>query len=124
MCIALCQGAALHYAGRGNGIKNFNVWTFYYEHSKGPFPSGRRVERDFGVSKFGCHPSDEEKFKGRRIDMTGRSLKVRKSVDPIKALHNYLSKPPTRAAKELSKKPVVLLSPESYMGKIVWPETV
>ena len=121
MCIALCQGAALHYVDGENGIKDFDVWTFFYEHSKGPFPYRRRVEKDFGISKFGCHPADAKNFKGRRIDMIGRSLKVRKSTDPIKAIRNYLSKPRSKSAKELSKKAVVLLTPERYMGKIVWP---
>ena len=66
---------------------------------------------------------DAENFKGRRIDMIGRSLKVRKSTDPIKAMRNYLSKPRTKTAKELSNKAVVFLTPERYMGKSVWPKT-
>jgi hypothetical protein len=124
MCSALCQGAAMHYVDGEYGIKDFDLWTFYYEHSKGPFPHQRRGEKDFGISKFGCHPSDADNFKGRRIDMIGRSLKVRKSTDPIKNIINYLSKPRTKTAKELSKKAVVFLTPERYMGKIVWPVTV
>jgi len=124
MCVALCQGAALHYVDGKNGVKDFDVWTFYYEHSKGPFPYRRRGEKDFGISKFGCYPSDEENFKGRRIDMMGRSLKVRKSSDPIKTIRNYLRKPPTKSANKLRKKAVVFLAPERYIGKIVWPETV
>jgi hypothetical protein len=124
MCIALCQGAALHFVNGEYGVKDFDVWTFFYEHLKGPFPYRRRGEKDFGISKFGGHPSDSENFKGRRIDMIGRSLKVRKSTDPIKNIRNYLRKPRTKSAKELSKKAVVLLTPERYMGKIVWPETI
>ena len=124
MCVALCQGAALHYVDGKNGIKDFDVRTFYYEHSKGPFPYRRRGEKDFGISKFGCHPSDAENFKGRRIEMMGRSLKVRKSTDPVKTIRNYLSKPTTKSAKELRQKAVVFLAPERYMGRIVWPETV
>ena len=124
MCVALCQGAALHYYDGKNGVKDFNVWTFYYEHSKGPFPYRRRGEKDFGISKFGCHPSDAENFKGRRIELMGRSLKVRKSSDPIKAIQNYLDNSPTKSANILRKKPVVFLAPKRYMGKIVWPETV
>jgi hypothetical protein len=56
--------------------------------------------------------------------MIGRSLKVRKSADPIKTIRNYLCKPRTKSAKELSKKAVVFLTPERHMGKIVWPETI
>lgn len=123
MCIALCQGAALHYVDGENGISDFDVWTFYYEHSKGPYPHRRRGEKDFGISKFGCHPMDSDNFDGRRIDLIGRSLKVRKRTDPIKTIRQYLSEPRTKSAKELSQKAVVFLTPEKYMGKIIWPET-
>jgi hypothetical protein len=121
MCVALCQGAALHYLDGKHGVKDFDVWTFYYEHSKGPFPYRRRGEMDYGISKFGCHPSDAKNFRGRRVDLIGRSLKVRKSTDPVKTIRNYLSKPSTKSANELRKKAVVFLTPERYMGKIVWP---
>ena len=46
-CIALCQGAALHHVDGEYGIRDFDVSTFYYENSKGPFPYGRRGEKDF-----------------------------------------------------------------------------
>jgi hypothetical protein len=26
---ALCQGAALHYVDKKNGVKDFDVWSFY-----------------------------------------------------------------------------------------------
>lgn len=29
ICIALCQGAALHYVDGKTGVKDFDVWTFY-----------------------------------------------------------------------------------------------
>ncbi len=29
LCVALCQGAALHYISGDNGINDFDVWTFY-----------------------------------------------------------------------------------------------
>ena len=35
LCRALCQGAALHYRDRKNGVKDFGVWSFY---------TGRRVD--------------------------------------------------------------------------------
>ena len=30
--VALCQGAALHFVDRKNGVKDLDVWTFYAEH--------------------------------------------------------------------------------------------
>jgi hypothetical protein len=29
VCVALCQGAALHFVDGENGVKDFDVWTFY-----------------------------------------------------------------------------------------------
>jgi hypothetical protein len=29
LCRALCQGAALHYVNERNGVKDFDVWSFY-----------------------------------------------------------------------------------------------
>lgn len=30
--VALCQGAALHYVDGTNGVKDFDVWSFYDQH--------------------------------------------------------------------------------------------
>ncbi len=38
LCVALCQGAALHYLDGINGVKDLDVWTFYAEHPEAPFP--------------------------------------------------------------------------------------
>jgi hypothetical protein len=37
---ALCQGAALHYVDGRNGVKDFDVWSFYAQHDDWPFPPG------------------------------------------------------------------------------------
>jgi hypothetical protein len=29
LCVALCRGGALHYLDRSNGVKDFDVWTFF-----------------------------------------------------------------------------------------------
>jgi hypothetical protein len=44
---ALCQGAALHYVDERNGVKDFDVWSFYAQLDNWPFPAraGRDVAR-------------------------------------------------------------------------------
>ena len=54
---ALCQGAAVHYVNGKNGVKDFDVWSFYAQHEDWPFPARWRGTRDFGPSKFGRHPA-------------------------------------------------------------------
>ena len=35
----LCQGAALHYVNGRNGVKDFDVWSFYAQYNDWPFPA-------------------------------------------------------------------------------------
>jgi len=70
----LCQGAALHYVDGRNGVKDFDVWSFYAQHDDWPFPARWRGTRDFGPSKFGRYPGDPPGYAGRRVDLLGRSL--------------------------------------------------
>jgi hypothetical protein len=48
LCRALCQGAALHYLNTTNGVKDFDVWSFYAERDDGLFPYRWRGTADFG----------------------------------------------------------------------------
>lgn len=120
LCVALCQGAALHWVDGKNGIKDFDVWTFYEALPNVEFPPRWRVERDFGNDKFGQSP-DKPEFIGRRVDLLGRSLQVESDADPTAALQAYLSFGKTESARQLAKKAVVLLEPVEQLGKIVWP---
>lgn len=47
VCRALCQGAARHYLDGENGVKDFDVWSFYTARSDGPFPYRWRGTADF-----------------------------------------------------------------------------
>jgi hypothetical protein len=68
---ALCQGGALHYMNGKNGVKDFDVWSFYAQHDDWPFPVRWRGTRDFGPSKFGRYPGDPPQYTGRRVDFSG-----------------------------------------------------
>ena len=103
ICIALCQGAALHYIDGKIGINDFDVWSFFCEHNKRPFPYRRNVPKDFGDSKFGKSP-DRPDFTGRRVDLLGRSIPCDKIKDPIEIIRNYLIFSKNKTPKLLAKK--------------------
>ena len=120
LCVALCQGAALHYVNSKNGIKDFDVWTFYKKHLKYPFPYRRIGYKDYGHSKFGVHPHLKNNYKGRKVDLIGRSIPFNKTETIIETLQNYLKECRTQSAKFLSQKAVVIIEPKKYLGKIIW----
>ena len=119
--VALCQGAALHYLDGRNGVKDFDVWTFYAQHPDGPFPSRRVARADFGPSKFGRMPNDIRPYAGRRVDLIGRSLPAEPEADPVDALRRYLTSARTSSARALAAKAVVLIDPANHRGLVVWP---
>lgn len=121
LCVALCQGAALHYLDGRNGVKDFDVYTFYAEHPTGPFPYRWLTNLDFGPSRFGRYPGDPDRFRGRRVDLIGRSLAVSPDADPVEAVRQYLAAGRTETARHLASKAVVLLEPEGLRGEIIWP---
>ena len=114
-------GAALHYVNGRNGVKDFDVWSFYAQYDDWPFPARWRGTRDFGPSKFGRYPRDAPRYSGRRVDLLGRSLRVEPGADPADAIRRYLAGRRTRSAKELAARAVVLIDPEGRVGEIVWP---
>lgn len=138
LCVALCQGAALHYLDKVNGVKDFDIWTFYEsvfgEHR---FPEQRRAPkklRDFGSSKFGRRPNDG--YQGRRVDMFGRSIKGASAYDAVRLwlseglrkVDKMSPKRRDRLKKEgklpssycLALKAVVAIYPPSLRGKVIW----
>jgi hypothetical protein len=118
---ALCQGAALHYVNGKNGVKDFDVWSFYAQHDDWPFPARWRGTRDFGPSKFGRYPADPPRYTGRRVDLLGRSLPVAPGTDPAHAIRDYLDAGRTTSARALATKAAVLIDPAHRAGEIVWP---
>ncbi len=118
LCSALCQGAALHFVDGKNGVKDFDVWSFFAVKKGVPqIPYRRHASADFGESKFGKCPGDS--LKGRRVDIFGRSIE--RNGNAIESLQRYLRDRPTRSAYFLAKKAAVLLEPANVRGTTIWP---
>lgn len=120
LCTALCQGAALHFLDGVNGVKDFDVWTFYAALPGITFPPRRLVSRDFGSPGFGRSP-DRRDLIGRRVDLLGRSIPARSTEDPVTAVRRYLTEARSVSARRLAEKAVVLLEPDHLLGTQVWP---
>jgi len=118
---ALRQGAALHYVNGSNGVKDFDVWSFYAEYDDWPFPARWRGTRDFGPSKFGRYSGDPPRYLGRRVDLLGRSLPVPLGSDPADVIRHYFAARQTVSARALAAKAAVLIASENRVGEIAWP---
>lgn len=116
--ICLCQGAAQHYVHHDRGVWDFDLWGFFEEIRGHPFPYRRRGEHDFGASKFGRDPEDT--FKGRKVDVIGRSIRLLKNKTPIEAVQHYLGEARTKSASLLAGRPVVVVWPARYRGRVIW----
>lgn len=118
--VALCQGAALHFVNGTNGVKDFDVWSFYVQHPERPFPYRRNGTADFGHPKFGASPGCEH-FVGRRVDLLGRSLRLLGAPEPVSAIRSWLAEARTDSAMYLAQKAVVMIEPSHLIATVVWP---
>ena len=118
VAVALCQGAALHFVDKSNGVKDFDVW-FFYPYNKKHLPYRTIWNWDYVNKKFGRHP-DVPGYKGRIVDVMVRSIKNYTADDPVKTIHQFLESEHTASSAALAKKAVVLLAPDELVGKVVW----
>jgi len=123
--VALCQGAALHYADGSRGVNDFDVYSFYRDRRRTRrFPWRSHYTRhypfrDFGVSKFGTHPDDEAAgYEGRRIDYFRRSIPF--AATGVDSVRNWLQTGGGLTPEHLKQRPVVCLWPDKLRGKIIW----
>lgn len=118
LAVALCQGGAMHYHDGVNGIKDFDVW-FFYPFNQKHLPYRTIWNWDYKNPKFGRHPSIPG-YTGRKVDVLVRSIKNHAENDPVKTIHQFLQHENTTSSSKLAKKAVVMLAPESLLGKVVW----
>ena len=111
--IALCQGAALHFAEGENGVKDFDVWSFFERDDTAPdFPPRRPRHVPFERPGFDASM--------RKIDLLGRTLKKGDRHAPVEAIRAYLTEGQTASARFLAKKAIVMLEPSDLLGEVVW----
>ena len=114
LCIALCQGAALHHLDGKNGVKDFDVWMFFADQSGSPpYPPRRTGKAPFTGARF--------QDSTRRVDILGRTIALSPSGDPVAAVSEYLRGSRTATAGHLRQKAVVILDPPGRRGEILWP---
>jgi hypothetical protein len=116
------SGAARHFVHEDRGVHDFDVWGFFAEIPNHPFPPRRRGKRDFGSSRFGRNPDDGPDFKGRRVDIVGRSIPMPTTGTSIESVQCYLREGLTESARLLAKRPVIVAWPEKGLGQIIWPK--
>lgn len=113
--VALCQGAALQYLGRGYGVKDFDV-HFFYAQNPDKLRLSRAVKRNFGC--VGAFPNVPIDFIRTIVPGTQPHLKPEVAVQTVQ---EFLYSKPTKNAEHLSQKAVVGLYPDEVFGKQIWP---
>ena len=118
LLLALCQGSALHYVDRKNGVKDVDVWAFFKGGLDRSFPFRTVWTTDLGPSPLGRHP-DDKGYAGRRIDVIGRPIIHDAGDDPAESVRRWL-KSGGSSPSEIAKRPVIGLAPSDYFGQVLW----
>jgi len=114
VAIALCQGAALQYLGRGYGVNDFDVHFFYMQNPRKPRLTRARKRI----------VADVVSFENITVDFLRTVVPVRMKVPMgmgvMKLLRTFLEQAPTANAKHLATKAVVGMFPPEIYGKTIW----
>lgn len=108
VAICLCQGAALHYLNPRSRLEDFDIWHFYWESQRQPFP-------------YRAHARG--KYQGKRVDFLKRAIPGelrRVPPDPGQAILEYLKRQDTTTKRKLVEKAVIGLFPHTLFGKVLW----
>ncbi len=118
LILTLCQGSALHYIDRKNGVKDIDVWAFFEAGPAQPFPFRTVWTADFGTSHHGRNP-DDHGYVGRRLDLIGRSIICSPGGDPVASVGDWV-RGGGSSPSQIGKRPVIGLHPANYLGQVVW----
>ena len=117
IAIALCQGAALQYIGRGYGVKDFDVHFFYSQNPQKPRISRAIKQIHTSVVKF----QDVPIYYIRTVAPRTKLPKMPR--DAVQILQSFLREKPTANSMHLAQKAVICLWPEEIFGERIWPPT-
>ena len=113
-CMVLGQGGAAHYFDPTVGFKDIDVWLFFEQILRTPFPHRTIWHGDFGQSVHGKDEGDIG-FVGRRIDIMGRSIDVSDKTSPLDSVRSWLHGGST-SANYVCLNPVIVLEPKHLFG--------
>jgi hypothetical protein len=109
--IVLCQGAALHYIDKKNGINDFDIWLFYKESKKNKLIARRPF-------------TDKKGYMGAKIDFMRRSIPAilcKKFINkPDRCILIYLRECNTDTKRFLLQKAGVGLYPKKVFSEVIW----
>ena len=113
--VALCQGAALQYLGRGYGVKDFDV-HFFYAQNPNKRRLSRAVKREYAcVAAFSEMPID---FIRTIVPGAHPQLEPEAAIQTVR---EFLWSKPTSNADHLSQKAVIGLYPNEVFAEQIWP---
>lgn len=107
----LCQGAASHYVNPKVGVKDFDIWHFYVEHSDVAFNPR-------------AHRRLEDGYRGKAVDFLKRAIPQRicagRADDAGRVIMDYLNETDTETKQKLLEKAIVGLAPGAIFGYVLW----
>jgi len=115
IAIALCQGAALQYLGRGYGVNDFDIHYFYSQNPKKPRLS-RAVKRVW---------TTVGRFEHVAVDFIRTVVPSRvQGSDPVSIIRAFLRDGTTPNAHHIAMKAVIGISPTTLFRVVIWPEHI
>jgi len=118
IAVALCQGAALQYLGRGYGINDFDIHFFYAQN-----PAKLRLSRAVKstLATVGSFENVRVDFIRTVVPGKARTSGPHTSIQLLRA---FLREPPTENARHLAQKGAIGLLPEELFGVVIWDPAV
>ena len=115
--VALCQGAALQYLGRGYGVNDFDLHFFYRQN-----PTKPRLSRAVKHVRANVGSFQDARVDFVRTVIPGR-LQNAQALGSVELLRTFLRQSKTRNAQHLAQKAVIGLAPQGLFEVVIWPES-